>query len=91
MIPEDKHIILFDGVCNLCNNAITFVIQRDKGNMFVYAPLQSKAGNLLTKLHNIDTTQVDSIILIKREKAYTRSTAARKWTSAVRRVASAST
>lgn len=76
MIPKDKHIILFDGVCNLCNNAITFVIQRDRKDVFVYAPLQSKAGELLAKQHNIDTNKVDSIILIKNQKTFTKSTAA---------------
>lgn len=76
MIPANKHIILFDGVCNLCNSAINFVIKRDPNNRFVFAPLQSKAGDLLTKQYDIDTTQVDSIILIKNNKAYTKSTAA---------------
>lgn len=76
MIPKDKHIILFDGVCNLCNNAITFVIQRDKKDLFVYAPLQSTAGEKLIKQHSIDTSKIDSIILIKNQKAYTKSTAA---------------
>ena len=76
MIPEDKHTILFDGVCNLCNNAITFVIQRDRKDVFVYAPLQSTAGELLAKQYSIDTNKVDSIILIKNKKAFTKSTAA---------------
>ncbi len=76
MIPENKHIILFDGVCNLCNSAVNFVIKRDPQNRFVFTPLQSKAGTLLTNQYDIDTTQVDSIVLIKNNTAYTKSAAA---------------
>jgi len=75
-LPEDKNIILFDGVCNLCNNAITFIIQRDPKDRFMYAPLQSEAGAFLLKKHNIDPEKTDSIILIKNGKAYIKSTAA---------------
>lgn len=75
-IPQDKYIILFDGVCNLCNTAITFVIKRDPKDLFLYTPLQSKTGKILTHKYDIDTTTIDSIILIKNNKAYTKSAAA---------------
>lgn len=76
MKHEEPYIILFDGVCNLCNNAINFVIQRDPKNSFLYAPLQSKNGEQLIKKYNIDTSKVDSIILIKNNRTYLKSTAA---------------
>lgn len=76
MIPTDKYIILFDGVCNLCNNAITFVIKRDPKDRFRYAPLQSTTGEALSAKFNIDLSKVDSIILISNNKAYTKSSAA---------------
>ena len=76
MSLEGKKIILFDGVCNLCNNAITFVIKRDSKDVFRYAPLQSKIGETLTAKHSIDTSKVDSILLIDGDTAYTKSTAA---------------
>jgi len=76
MIPQGKYIILFDGVCNLCNNAITFVIKRDPKNRFMYAPLQSESGKKLANTHAIDTAQVDSIILVKEGRAYSKSSAA---------------
>ena len=47
-------IILFDGVCNLCNGAVNFVIKRDPGNVFKFTPLQEKQGVLLLKKHAID-------------------------------------
>ncbi|MFC4096686.1 thiol-disulfide oxidoreductase DCC family protein [Euzebyella saccharophila] len=72
-----KQIILFDGVCNLCNNAVQFVIKRDKKDVFRYAALQSEVGQQLTKERGIDTSKVDSIILIDPGTAYyTKSTAA---------------
>lgn len=71
-----KKIILFDGVCNLCNGAITFIIQRDKKDIFRYAPLQSEIGKELAAKHHIDLDKVDSIILVTEDKAYAKSTAA---------------
>ncbi|RZS93757.1 thiol-disulfide oxidoreductase DCC family protein [Aquimarina brevivitae] len=73
-----KHkIILFDGVCNLCNGAVNFIIKRDKNSIFRYASLQSEIGQQLTSERGIDTTQIDSIILIDPNEAYyIKSTAA---------------
>lgn len=76
-MEKNKQIILFDGVCNLCNNAVQFVIKRDKKDVFRYAALQSEIGQQLTKERGIDTSKVDSIILIDPGTAYyTESTAA---------------
>lgn len=69
-------IILFDGVCNLCNGAINYVIKRDKNNVFKFAALQSEIGKELISKFNIDTSKVDSIILIDGEKHYEKSSAA---------------
>jgi len=67
---SEKKIILFDGVCNLCNGAVKFVIKRDKRDLFRYAALQSETGQQLTKERKIDTATVDSIILIEPGVAY---------------------
>lgn len=69
-LPKDKKIILFDGVCTLCNNAIDYIIKKDHKDQFVFASLQSDIGKELTKERGIDTTQVDSIILIIPGEAY---------------------
>lgn len=72
-----KKIILFDGVCNLCNGAVQFIIKRDHIDMFRFAALQSETGSKLLAERNIDTEDIDSIILIKPNVAYyTKSTAA---------------
>lgn len=75
-LPKDKKVILFDGVCNLCNSSIIFVIKHDPKDLFRFAPLQSDLGKSLIKKHHIDPTQVDSIILVDQEKAYIKSSAA---------------
>ncbi len=77
MVENGKKIILFDGVCNLCNNSVLFVIKRDKKDLFRYASLQSEVGQQLVRERGIDTSHVDSIILIEPGVAYfTKSDAA---------------
>ena len=74
---EAKKIILFDGVCNLCNGAVQFIIKRDKRSVFKFASLQSEIGKQLSKERGIDTELLDSIILIEPGIAYySKSTAA---------------
>lgn len=79
-VPANKKLILFDGVCNLCNSSVLYVIKRDKKNNFMFAALQSDSGKQIIKKFNIDTTQVDSIILYnpEKDKVNHKSTAALK-------------
>jgi len=78
-MEKEKKIILFDGVCNLCNGAVQFIIKRDEHNQFQFAALQSETGKKLTSARNIDIDEVDSIILIDPNIAYyIKSTAALK-------------
>ena len=74
-----KHpIILFDGVCNLCNNAINFVIKQDPKEIFVFASLQSEIGQQILKKYNLPLQQLSSFVLLQNDKIYTKSTAAIK-------------
>ena len=76
-VEKTKKIILFDGVCNLCNSSVQFVIKRDVNDVFQFAALQSETGKRLLTERNIDTQEIDSIILIEPNIAYyTKSTAA---------------
>ena len=70
MVENDKKIILFDGVCNLCNGFVQFVIKKDKNDVFRYASLQSEIGQRLVSERNIDTKTIDSVILIEPGVAY---------------------
>jgi len=60
---ENKNIILFDGVCNLCNTTVIRVIKYDNKNVFFFTPLQSDVGKTITDHFNINTKNVDSILL----------------------------
>ncbi len=71
-----KQVILFDGVCNLCNSSVQFAIQRDPTGRFNYAALQSAEGQRLLKEHALPLNELYSIVLIKEGKAYQRSRAA---------------
>ncbi|MCM4170936.1 DUF393 domain-containing protein [Arenibacter sp. TNZ] len=78
MIQNNK-IILFDGVCNLCNSSVQYVIKHDTRNDFRFATLQGEIGKKLAEERGIDLSMVDSIILIEPGVAYyTKSTAALK-------------
>lgn len=70
-----ESVILFDGVCNLCNWFVRFVISRDKKNRFVFASLQSvEAKELLTDFDS--SNDLKTVVLIEKDVIYTRSTAA---------------
>ena len=73
---EDHKIVLFDGVCNLCNGAVIFMIGKDKDDRFRFTSLQEETGQAITQKYGIDTKKIDSIILIDNGKAYVKSTAA---------------
>ena len=73
---EYKSIILFDGVCNLCNNAVQFVTKHDSSDKFVFAALQSATGQKLLQQYNLPQTGFDSFVLLQNGKVFLKSTAA---------------
>jgi predicted DCC family thiol-disulfide oxidoreductase YuxK len=70
-------IVLFDGVCNFCNDTVNFIIRNDPQKEFMFAPLQSEAGEQLRAKYGVDA-DIDSVVLIEDDKAYTHSTAGLK-------------
>ena len=70
-----NNIILFDDLCVLCNWAVNFVLKRDSVKKYKFASLQSQIGIELCEQHNIDTKEIDSIVLIKNGKAFIKSAA----------------
>lgn len=69
-LPENKKIVLFDGVCNLCDSAVQFIIKNDKKDIFRFASLQSEIGQEICKHIGIDVSKMDSIILYEPGIAY---------------------
>lgn len=77
LLKKNHKIVLFDGVCNLCNSSVLRIIKHDKKNVFLFASLQSEFGKKTTSYFNINTAKIDSIILIESATKFSiKSTAA---------------
>jgi len=76
ILDQQKSIILFDGVCNLCNGLVQFVLPRDRNKQFHFAALQSKTGTTLQKQFGFDPNDLNTFIIIQKDKVLTRSSAA---------------
>ncbi|MCJ8305262.1 DCC1-like thiol-disulfide oxidoreductase family protein [Shewanella sp.] len=73
---ETRNIIIFDGVCNLCNGAVNFIIKRDPKQNFCFTPMQSQAAKDLMSRYSLVNDYGDTFFLIKQGKCYTRTDAA---------------
>jgi len=69
-------VILFDGVCNLCNASVNWLIYHDKKNMFKYSSLQSTFGQRAIQQRNLTGNYMDTVVFIDEGKVYIRSDAA---------------
>jgi predicted DCC family thiol-disulfide oxidoreductase YuxK len=69
------NVILFDGVCNLCNGAVNWVIDHDKNNQFKFAALQSAFGKRITEQFGLGNQYLNTIVLLQNGKVYLRATA----------------
>lgn len=76
MASDGQHIIFFDGVCNLCQQSVQFVLAHDKKGIFSFASLQSSFAEQTLMLYGISTVEMNTFILLENNKIYTRSTAA---------------
>jgi predicted DCC family thiol-disulfide oxidoreductase YuxK len=75
---DDRPVVMFDGVCNLCNGAVRFVIDRDPAGVFRFAALQSDAGRALLARLGVQLAPGDpeTIVLVEGGRVYERSDAA---------------
>lgn len=76
MASDGQHIIFFDGVCNLCQQSVQFVLAHDKKGIFSFASLQSSFAEQTLIPYGISTVEMNTFILLENNKIYTRSTAA---------------
>ncbi|MBK8807128.1 MAG: DUF393 domain-containing protein [Bacteroidales bacterium] len=74
-MSEKNHVILFDGVCNVCIGVVHFLIKRDKKKKFRYTALQSDEGQSILNSLRLSATNFDTLVLIQGNKTYIKSTA----------------
>lgn len=72
---DNKSVILFDGICNLCNNSVQFIIKRDKKHHFLFSSLQSDAAQAILLQFQLNNSELKSIILVEDGHEYQKSTA----------------
>ncbi len=77
-ILNHQKIILFDGVCNLCNGSVIFVLQRERKPTFNFASIQSPAGKELLAWYGLPPDYNQAVVLIDHGRLYFGSTAALK-------------
>ncbi|WP_459926169.1 thiol-disulfide oxidoreductase DCC family protein [Flavobacterium covae] len=69
-LPKDKQIILFDGVCNLCNYWVQYIIKHDKNDIFRFVTLESELGQEVLQYLGIKNRNIESIVLYIPNQAY---------------------
>ena len=75
-MKESNALLLFDGVCNLCNGFVQFVLLRDPKGYFHFAPLQSDLGKETLRQANLPEEALSTVVLVEHGKVYTHSTVA---------------
>ena len=68
-------VILFDGVCNLCNDSVNWIIDHDKKNLFKFSALQSEYGKGIVAKYNLTGNYMDTAIFLDEENIFLRSDA----------------
>ncbi len=74
--PELDKVIIFDGVCNLCENSVRFIVRHDRAACFRFVSAQSERGQTLQQQLGIDVLAEETMVLIRGERALFRSDAA---------------
>lgn len=74
----ENNVVLFDGVCNLCNSSVQFIIKHDHKQVFKFASLQSVFGQKILQQNNLNLTDFNSFIVLINGKLYQKSTGALK-------------
>jgi predicted DCC family thiol-disulfide oxidoreductase YuxK len=75
-VVDGGPILFFDGVCNLCNGAVQFVIDHDEDATIRFASLQSDVGRAVLARRDLPCDELETVVLVEGTRAYTRSAAA---------------
>jgi predicted DCC family thiol-disulfide oxidoreductase YuxK len=76
MTMDASNVVVFDGVCNLCNGAVSFILSHERDHLIQFAAAQSASGRELLLRHGLDPSDITSFVFIKGDVAYVRSDAA---------------
>ncbi|HVL39037.1 MAG TPA: DCC1-like thiol-disulfide oxidoreductase family protein [Fimbriimonadaceae bacterium] len=60
-----RQVILYDGVCGLCDRTVQFVLARDRSGLFHFAPIQSEYAAGLLRRHGIDAAELNTLYLVR--------------------------
>ena len=74
-MTDHTHILLYDGVCNLCNRLVRFITKRFKNGVILFYPLQSAKGKSLLKRYRLPEDDFDTVVYIRAEKYFLKSSA----------------
>ena len=74
-VDNEKGIVLFDGVCHICDGAVRFILKRERAAELKFAPLQSDSGKSLLQKYGYSPNYLDGLILIESNRAHDRSSA----------------
>lgn len=72
---DNTAIVLFDGVCNLCDQTVQFIINHDPKGYYKFAPLQTDLAQALLQKYQLEDKYLERVVLVEKGKAYTYSTA----------------
>ena len=71
-------IVVFDGVCVLCNGWVRFLLRHDHAGRYRFAAMQSASGRALLAAHGLDADDPSSFLLVEQGRAWTNTDAIRR-------------
>lgn len=74
-VLQRHSIVIFDGVCVFCSSFIRWIIAHDSGGRFVFAAVQSDFGEQLFKHHGFSPGEIETVLLVERDKVFQKSDA----------------
>jgi predicted DCC family thiol-disulfide oxidoreductase YuxK len=83
-LPTDRPVILYDGICNLCNSSVRFILKHDTREKFLFSSLQSDASKKLLLHLNYKIIEMNSILLVENGQIHEKSDAVLKIASGLR-------
>jgi predicted DCC family thiol-disulfide oxidoreductase YuxK len=64
MLNAKHPVLLYDGVCGLCNRLVQFILRRDRGGVFRFASLQSALAGRILARHGRDSRDLDTVYVV---------------------------